>query len=190
MYLPQYSLESFSYLFIRCGKWGILTETCGPTMPAGFSTWFCKLTCHPTTHASAPGMPVHHTSQLALCCMLVSHHTCWLFDMALRAHLLSHYPCWCTRYASAAPMQSPIIHTICQCTIQASWIFSACWWFTTPAGFSTWLCKLTCYSTTHASALSMPVDHQCGPWLFIPYASACNQCWTPNQTSDCYPTAP
>ena len=51
-------------------------------------------------------MPVHHLSQLALCCMLVSHHTCWLPHMARQAHLLSHYPCQSTGYARQLHMPS------------------------------------------------------------------------------------
>ena len=132
-------------------------------------------------------------------------------------HLLVHPTC---------PLSSPVIgmpvdhichpwvfHTICWCTIHASWLFGACQCPTIPAGFPTWLCKLTCYPTTNAGALGMPVDHICHPWVFhILYASAlsmpvgsflhggvppyllgfstwlCNQCWTPNWTSDCYPT--
>ena len=101
-----------------------------------------------------------------------SHHACWLLHMVLQAYLPSHYPCQCTRYASGPPMQSLTIHTVCQCTIQASWLFAARWCPTIPAGFLTWLCKLTCYPTTHAGALGMPVQHLCSPQLFIPYASA------------------
>ena len=86
-----------------------------PTISASFSTWLCRLTCYPTTHAGALGLPVHNPSQLALFCMLVIHHTCWLLHTALQAHLLSHYPCQCTKYASGPPMQSLTIHTVCWC---------------------------------------------------------------------------
>ena len=85
-------------------------------------------------------------------------------------HLLVHPTC---------PLSSPVIgmpvdhichpwvfHTICWCTIHASWLFGACQCPTIPAGFPTWLCKLTCYPTTHAGALGMPVDHICHPWVF------------------------
>ena len=71
--------------------------------------------CWCTRYTSGPHMPslsipyhipVHHLSQLALCCMLVSHHACRLPHMAQQAHLLSHYPCQSTGYACRPHMPS------------------------------------------------------------------------------------
>ena len=55
-----------------------------------------------------------------------------------------------------------VFHTVCQSTIHASWLFTACQCPTIPAGFPPWLGKLTCYLNTHASALCIPVDYIAG----------------------------
>ena len=108
-----------------CGKAGRYRGTLAcSTEPTGFDgapasgveySGISHYLCQCTKYANGPHMPslsipycmpVHHPSHLTLCCMLVSHHTCWLFHTALQAHLLSHYPCQCPRYASGPYMTS------------------------------------------------------------------------------------